>query len=427
MVKKIAPFIALVCLSQSCQSLTPLTTKQQLGELLYTDTNLSTNRNQSCATCHSLNPIKDPISGKITAPAFVDPANVAQGVPVSRGSIDFATGSLNTPSVGYALFSPKFHWDGSEGLYIGGQFWNGRSQDLADQAKQPFLNPVEMAMPNKWAVVSRLKESETYQTLFWQIYQINLNEIPHIKFALFKQQAPEQVDAVYDRMAEAIAEFEKSGRFRKFNAKFDFVMAGKTRFTALEKLGLEVFNDENKGNCAACHISEMPMDGQSKSLPPLFTDFTYDNLGLPRNIKIPGNPKPDLGLCGRPEITKLDPKRKECGKHKVMSLRNIALTAPYGHNGMFDTLEQVVHFYNTRDTLGKVKDNLDPGFGVTGWPEPEVAINVNTDELGDLGLTAKEEKALVAFMKTLTDDYPAWGNDPLIPPGTPSPFTEGFR
>jgi len=422
MVTRIVLFVALACLSQICHASAPPSSEQQLGELLYTDTNLSTNRNQSCATCHDLNPVTDPISGKKTAPGFVDPVNVLQGTPVSRGSIDFATGSLNAPSVGYALFSPTFHWDESESLYVGGQFWNGRSKDLADQAKQPFLNPVEMAMPNKWAVISRLKESETYRKLFWQIYRINLDGIPHIQSALFKQQPPEQVDAVYDRMAEAIAKFEKTGRFRKFNAKFDFVMAGKTQFTALEKLGLEVFNDENKGNCAACHISEMQTDEHGKPIPPLFTDFTYDNLGLPRNAKIPGNPKPDLGLCERSEITKLDRKKEECGKHKVMSLRNISLTAPYGHNGVFATLEQIVHFYNTRDTLGKVRDNLDPGFGVKGWPEPEVASNVNTEELGDLGLTAEEETALVAFMGTLTDDYPEWGNDLRVPPGTPSPF-----
>lgn len=425
MLKNIASFIALACLSQSGHALTPLTSEQKLGKLLYTDTNLSANRNQACATCHSLNPIKDPTTGKKTAPAFVDPLNARQGTPVSRGSIDFATGTLNTPSVAYALFSPKFHWDENEGLYEGGQFWNGRSPDLADQSKHPFLNPVEMAMPNRWSVVSRLKENETYRKLFRDIYQINLNEIPHIKFALFKQPTPELVDTVYDRMAEAIAEFEKSDRFHKFNSKFDFVMAGKTKFTALEKLGLDVFNDENKGNCAACHISEAHADANEEAVPAaLFTDFTYDNIGLPGNVKIPGNPKPNKGLCERTDIRKQDPNKEECGKHKVMSLRNIALTAPYGHNGVFETLEQIVHFYNTRDTLGRVKDNSEPGFGVTGWPEPEIANNVNSDELGNLGLTAKEEKALVAFMKTLTDDYPEWGEDPQVPPGTPSPYSE---
>ncbi len=116
------------------------------------------------------------------------------------------------------------------------------------------------------------------------------------------------------------------------------------------------------------------------------------------------------------------PAGTELGKHKVMSLRNIAVTAPYGHNGVFSSLEQVSHFYNTRDTLGTVASDTSPGFGVTGWPAPEVPQNVNVDELGNLGLTADEEAALVAFMKTLTDNYPSTGNDPNVPPGTPSPF-----
>ena len=101
---------------------------------------------------------------------------------------------------------------------------------------------------------------------------------------------------------------------------------------------------------------------------------------------------------------------------------NIAVTAPYGHNGVFATLEQLTHFYNTRDVLPRVASDQAPGFGVTGWPEPEVPQNVNVDELGNLGLTEEEESALVAFMKTLTDNYPAWGGDPNVPPGTPSPF-----
>lgn len=157
-------------------------------------------------------------------------------------------------------------------------------------------------------------------------------------------------------------------------------------------------------------------------LPPLFTDFTYDNIGLPRNVKIPNNPEPDLGLGGRYDIAQADPEGLETGKHKVMSLRNIALTPPYGHNGVLATLEQVVHFYNTRDTLGMVADNKSLSFGKTGWPEPEVAENVNHDELGNLGLTAEEEKAVVAFLKTLTDDYQRWGHDKNVPPGSSSPF-----
>ena len=76
------------------------------------------------------------------------------------------------------------------------------------------------------------------------------------------------------------------------------------------------------------------------------------------------------------------------------------------HNGAFKSLAQVVHFYNTRDVLPKCVGLVlptDPRFGKTCWPAPEVAANVNVDELGNLGLTAQEETALVAYLKTLSD------------------------
>jgi len=106
-----------------------------------------------------------------------------------------------------------------------------------------------------------------------------------------------------------------------------------------------------------------------------------------------------------------------------MSLRNIALPPPYMHNGAFRTLEQVAHFYNTRDAKPRVcTDSNDRGFGDDCWPEPEFAATMNVDVRGNLGLSAEEEADLVAFMNTLTDNYPQWGGDPLVPPGTPSPF-----
>lgn len=81
----------------------------------------------------------------------------------------------------------------------------------------------------------------------------------------------------------------------------------------------------------------------------------------------------------------------EKGKFKVMTLRNIGMTAPYAHNGLFETLEDITNFYNTRD--------------VDGWDEPEVSSTVNFDELGNLGLTSDDEAAVVAFMRTLSDGY----------------------
>lgn len=398
-----------------------LNDEQRLGELLFQDKNLSLNKNQACASCHSLRPAGGKSFATRLVPGFIDPDNVRKGTAVSTGSVIGTTGSLNAPSIAYAAFSPLFHFDENEGLYIGGQFWNGRASDLREQAQGPFLNPVEMAMPNKWAVVERIKQRTKYSKLFWQAYGVDLASIPDIDAKDTSQgKTPDSVKTVFNLAAKAISEFEKTAKFNKFTSKFDYVLAGKTTFTDLEATGLELFN--GKGNCAACHISEATVKDNGDLIPPLFTDFTYDNIGLPRNVNIPNNPAPDLGLGNRSDIAQADPEGLEIGKHKVMSLRNIALTPPYGHNGVLATLEQVVHFYNTRDTLGIVSDNKDPNFGKSGWPEPEVAENVNHDELGDLGLTTEEEKAIIAFMKTLTDDYQLWGLDRRVPRWSPPPF-----
>lgn len=402
--------LASICVSAACQAADLLNNEQQLGQLLFEDNQLSINQNQSCSSCHSLQPSgHNRIDSQV--PGFVDPDNVRNGTSVSAGSIQGSSGSLNAPSVGYASFTPAFYWDETEGLYKGGQFWNGRASTLKDQAKKPFLNPLEMAMPDEWAVMKRIKQQARYHQLFKDVYGVDLNSITE-----------RQSKAAFELVAQAISEFEKSPTFNKFNSKFDYVLAGKTTFTPLEAKGFELFNREDKGNCAACHLSESTQNEHGQTVPPLFTDFTYDNIGLPFNVRIPNNPAPNLGLGGRDDIAKIDLTGKEIGKHKVMSLRNIALTAPYGHNGVMATLEEVVHFYNTRDTLGMVFDNNSSRFAKTGWPVPEIANNVNHEELGNLKLSVFEEKAIVAFLKTLTDDYPVWGHDKKIPPGTPAPF-----
>jgi cytochrome c peroxidase len=181
-----------------------LTPEQQLGKKLYEDVNLSLHRNQSCATCHSL----APSPGTVATPGFVDPVNVASGTPVSAGSVAGKTGVLNTPSAGYAAFSPAFHWDEEEQLYVGGQFWNGRAATLAEQARGPILNPVEMALPSEWAAVTRLKQGAEYRRLFRELYKLDLSRIPDNERATAKDKAPAAVAEAYTRMVQAIAAFE---------------------------------------------------------------------------------------------------------------------------------------------------------------------------------------------------------------------------
>ncbi len=379
-----------------------LTPEQALGSKLYQDMNLSLNRNQSCASCHSLERIRLFNGLKTAAPGFVDPENVAAGTPTSRGSVAGKFGSLNSPSASYAAFSPKFNFDQTQGLWIGGQFWNGRAATLEDQAQAPFLNLLEMAMPSRWAVISEIKKNAGYVQDFSAVYGFNLNTVPFNPRAASDTHAPQSVYTAYDLLARAIASFERSRKFNAFDSKFDFVEAGMTRFTPQEARGRALF--DGKSQCNLCHVTTPAVGPNGNMYPPVFTDFTYDNIGVPRNTSIPGNPTPDIGLGATTSNA------ADNGKHKVMSLRNIAVTAPYAHNGFFATLEEVVHFYNTRDVPSE------------GWAVPEIQENVNVDELGNLGLTADEEADLVAFMKTLTDNYPAWGNDRNVPPGTQSPW-----
>jgi cytochrome c peroxidase len=360
--------------------LTPL---EKLGGMLYRDENLSWYRNQSCMTCHH------PMA------AFVDPDNTSDPFEsvVSTGSDGVSLGGREAPTAAYAAFSPAFYWDDSvpgEELYIGGQFWDGRADTLVEQAKGPFLNPVEMAMPSKAAVVERVKEGH-YAKVFVEVFGRN---------------AFRNVDKAYDNIAKAIAAFESTQVFNRFSSKYDAYLAGKAKLTQQEKWGLELFEREDKGNCAACHPSRPAEDG----IGPLFTDFSYDNLGMPKsdNPQIAGNPI-DYGLGARQDLDPctggyawVDGVRicmGEAGKFKVPTLRNIARTPPYGHNGYFATLEEIVEFYNTA--------------GDGTWPEPEVNMNVNRDELGNLGLSPAEVKAIVAFLNTLSDGYmkdcgPSW-------------------
>lgn len=358
-----------------------MTAEQQLGMSLYCDRNLSINRNQSCASCH------------LPAAGFDDPDS---NLPVSQGSILSKFGGRNAPSAAYAAFAPAFSMN-ADGLWEGGQFWDGRVNNLAEQAAGPPLNPVEMAMPDKKSVVKRLAENQNYVTAFRTLYGINLKN-------------PAQTDAAYAKMAKAIGEFERSRRFNRFNSRLDFFLAGQATPTNQEQRGWDLFI--GKAKCSLCHLIDMNPDGT----PPLLTDFTYDNLGLPYNPKIaalqgvPSLP-PDLGLGARI--------LGEDGKFKVMSLRNIAVTAPYGHNGYFKTLRDIVHFYNTRDVLAECSSVPQPIPGQNCWPVPEVPLNVNTSELGNLGLSPGEEDDLVAFLKTFTDQQ---GNSPFgIVPVPPMP------
>lgn len=355
-----------------------LNLKAQLGQQLFFDSNLSTPPGQSCASCH------DP---KV---AFVDPDN---NLPTSLGVLPELKGVRNAPMLSYAAYTPPFYFDRKAGLFIGGFFLDGRAASLADQAKGPFLNPLEMANPDSFTVVNKVRES-AYAGLFKYVYGEN---------------AFNYVDEAYGNIADAIAVFEQSAVFKRFDSKYDYFLAGKAKFTAQEKRGRKLFEDPNKGNCAACHPSRPAENGT----PPLFTDFSYDNLGIPKN---PENPfytvAPEFNPAGWSFVDSglggFVGEESQNGKFKVPSLRNIALTAPYMHNGYFKTLRGVLEFYSTRDVHAVCNQPFvteAQALNNRCWPRPEVEKNVNYRELGELMLNDAEIDDLIAFLQTLTDSY----------------------
>jgi cytochrome c peroxidase len=344
----------------------PLTDIETLGKKLFNDTTLSQPNGQSCASCHS------------PKFAFTDPD---QSEPTSAGVLPKRFGFRNAPTVSYATFSPVMQYNPEEVSYQGGLFWDGRATNLTDQALQPFLNPLEMHDKDETQVIKAVRAAN-YAPLFLKVFG---------KDALKKA----NIDTAYAQVATAIAAYEGTAEVNPFSSKFDAYLAGTAELTAKETLGMNLFN--GKANCSTCHISEVGAFAAA----PLFTDFTYENIGVPKNWNNPylylppdlnpdgvnfidvglGNTLAPLGVTG------------EDGKFKIPTLRNVALTAPYGHNGYFTSLKEIVHFYNTRDVPS------------AGFPPAEVPETENLVDLGNLGLTDAEEDAIVAFLETLTDGY----------------------
>lgn len=366
--------------SDAVQSQTPgppITTIEALGSELFGDVNLSLHRSQACTSCHSPNL------------AFTDP-RVAPGVggAVSLGGDSKSLGERNAPTVTYAALAPEFHLNAA-GEPIGGFFLDGRAKTLAEQAAGPPLNPLEMGMPDKASVVERLKENPRYVAAF---------------NALFAPGILDDVEQGYSAMAAAIASFESTPEFSTFDSKYDRSLRGEVKLTDQEELGRVLFFSEQFTSCSACHKGNM-FGGTEKEL---FSNFEFHNIGVPANpalVAATGR-GPDVGLAANARLAAAGGDAVSLaghrGKFKVPTLRNVAVTAPYMHNGVFEDLRTVILFYDKFNNRSAVRQ-INPETGLP-WGDPETADNISLDELErGRGMDNRRIDAMVAFLKTLTD------------------------
>jgi cytochrome c peroxidase len=397
---------------------------EQLGKNIFFD-NISDPDGMACADCHA------PNVGFTGPDAFIN-----LNGSVYNGTVPERFGNRKPPSAAYAALSPVLHTESKDGnvVFVGGNFWDGRAtgellcNPAADQAMGPFLNPVEQNNPSKKYVLEEIAASN-YTELWEEVWR------EPISYA-----TTEEINMNYNRTALAIAAYENSSEVSQFSSKYDAYLEGKAMLTDEELLGLELFNapnnndgikqEEEGGNCSSCHSSEPGPYSDH----PLFTNFTYENIGVSRN---PENPFYNMDRVYLDDCTPINPEGKDwidpglggflnsssvpewtalagenMGKQKVPTLRNVALkpendfTKAYMHNGYFKDLKNIVHFFNTRDILEKCPDNSTEkdALKMNCWPNPEVSENMNP-EIGNLGLNDSEEKAIVAFLETLSDGY----------------------
>ena len=338
---------------------------KSLGGDIFNDTDLSSSGTQSCASCHQ--------SG---ASGFADPDSFDPFTAVSNGAVPTRFGSRNAPTASYAALIPDFTFvpgGPGGGHFVGGQFLDGRASTLEIQAQGPFLNELEMNMADKDAVIDQIKLA-AYVADFQTVFGAN---------------ALDDVDMAYQQMSEAIAIFERTPFFSPFTSKFDAVQAGTAFYTVSEANGLRLFNR----SCVRCHDS-------GSGGPQVFSNFEYQNIGVPGN---PDNQFLTLAPAFNPDgINFVDnglaaalpggvaANLNQLGKFRTSSLRNVAKTAPYMHNGVFGTLEAVMRFYNERDVAPVIT--------------PEVAQNVdNVGDMGNMRLSPRDIMDLVNFMNTLSD------------------------
>jgi cytochrome c peroxidase len=390
-------FTAALCVHGSAQgaaapgknSLSPMAA---VGKKIFFDRTLSGSGKMACATCHD--------------PAYAyGPPN---GLAVQYGGPDLKTPDFRaTPSLRYILnhvpvwthvqsTNPIEQLTEPAEVPAGGYTWDGRFNSLQAQATFPFFSSAEMDNRSVKELAGKLKQAD-YAGDFRAVFGQHVFEHP----GLAVQEA-----------TKAIQAFELEDKsFQPYTSKFDKWLDGKATLTPQELHGRQLFDDPNGGNCASCHLDEVGANGAH----PLFTDFQFEALGVPRNKAIAWNRNPhyyDLGLCGpfRKDSASKDP--SNCGLFRTPSLRNAAIRHVFFHNGSIHSLRDTLRFYVERDTNPEKWYPVGPDGKVEKFDDlpPQYRKNVDiTDaplnrKLGEQPIWNEQDiDDVIAFLKTLDD------------------------
>jgi cytochrome c peroxidase len=364
---------------------------RKAGRLLFSDAQLSGSKRQSCATCH--------------VPALrYNPPNA---LDIQPGGIDLKSGAFRAPlTLTYLNRIPPYdnHYhesddEGDESVDngpTGGLTWDGRVDGGANQARIPLLAANEMA--GTPAGIAAAVRKAPYAAILKQALGPNaLDSDAH----------------AFDAAVRALASFEEDiDEFAPYTSKYDAFLTGHAQLSDQEKRGLSLFNNEQKGNCAQCHISKRGLDGSA----PALSDYGLIALAVPRNAKIAQNHAAtffDLGACG-PQRQDKAGQPEFCGLFRTPTLRNVALRSTFFHNGKFHSLRDVVDFYVTRDIAPERWYGKNAEGRVHRYDDlpAQYEPNINRDPPfadqhpgAQPALSKNEIEDVVAFMKTLTDGY----------------------
>ncbi|HET6238094.1 MAG TPA: cytochrome c peroxidase [Acetobacteraceae bacterium] len=394
----------------------PLSAMAQLGRQVFFDASLSSSGRLSCASCHSPEhaygpPGDDPV---MTGGAILSRQGL-RAVPslmylerqpnFSVGPDDDETENVSPALLAAQSFSAprakKTARDTAQSaanlVPQGGLFWDGRVDTLQDQALFPLLSPFEMDGGSIEAEAARLRQAP-YAHLLIQLFGAAVFESPRMTVA----------EALF-----AVARYQiEDPSFHPYSSKYDAWLEGTARLSQAELRGYLLFNDPAKANCAGCHLDQANGDG----LPPLFTDDQFEALGVPRNMALNVNRDPawfDLGVCG-PIRNDMADQTQYCGMFLTPTLRNVATRRVFMHNGIYHTLQQVMDFYNLRDTDPGAIYPTGAGGKVEKFNDIPPSYRTNTDTvdppldrtLGEKPANSEQDlQDIIAFLKTLTDGY----------------------